>query len=92
MTAPPLSHAVHLMLWLAVAGWKLLLIMTLLGDLDQKWPVAAFALLMAILTAWAAVQWRGWMLAGREWPRAGLPLAGVMLLLPVKILSVEFGG
>lgn len=91
MMALSLSRAVHAMLWLAVAGWKLLLVLEVLGDLDRRWPVAVFAFLMALMTAWAAMQWRAWMIAGREWPRTGLPMAAVMLLLPLKVLSAEIG-
>jgi hypothetical protein len=92
MTALSISRAAYAMLWLAVAGWKLLLVLVLLGDLDRRWPVAVFAFVMALATAWAAVQWRAWMSVGREWPRTGLPMAAVMLLLPLKVLSVEMGG
>jgi hypothetical protein len=58
MMAVSISRAAYAMLWLAVAGWKLLLVLVLLGDIDRRWPVAAFALLMALATAWAAMQWR----------------------------------
>jgi hypothetical protein len=92
MTALTLSRTAYAMLWLAVAGWELLLVLELLGDLDRRWPVAVFAFVMALMMAWTAVQWRAWMSAGREWPRVGLPMAAVMLLLPCKVLSVEMGG
>lgn len=91
MTAQPLSRAVLAILWLAVAGWKAIVFLAVLGDFDKEWPAAVFALMMAGMTVWAAVQWRGWMLAGTVWPRTGLLLALVMLMLPLEILSAEIG-
>lgn len=89
MSAATLSRSVHAVLWLAVAGWKALVFLALLSDFEKQWPLAAFALMMAGMTAWAAVQWRGWMLAGTTWPRTGMMMA--LVILPFDILSTELG-
>lgn len=91
MSPALLSRATYAMLWATVGAWKLLLILELLGDFEKEWPVAVFALLMALAAVWAAMQWRAWMREAREWPRVGLPLAAVMLWLPLDVLSTEFG-